>query len=170
MTKTDFFRILIKVFGLYSLIVAVFTIFPAQLSFVLMDIGILAIILILGILAFIVFIFLFLIRKPDLIIKWLKLDKGFDNDEIDFKYLETSSIIKISALIIGGILLLDNIPIFLSNSYFAFKTDIARQGLSDQQYITWGTSFINIIIGYLLLANFEKINRWFKRKEEKNEG
>ena len=170
MTKKDFFRILIKVFGLYSAIAAIFSVFPSQLSLVLYNLELLGILYILVILTFILLIFIYLIRKPDTIIKILKLDSGFDEERIHFEKLNSKNILKIAALIIGGLLLIDNIPTFLSYTYFAFKTDISGEGLAENQKIYWATSFVNIVLGYLLLTNFEKISNWYKDTEEdKNE-
>ena len=166
MTKKDFFRVLIKVFGLYSLILALFTFLPSQLSFILYEIDLIIILMVLGMLTFIVLIFVLLIRKPDTIINWLKLDQGFDEERIHFEKLNIQNIIKIAALIVGGLLLIDSIPVFLSYTYYAFKSDIAGSGLADIQNMKWATSFVNILLGYLLVANFERISRWFKSKEE----
>ncbi|MBN4051529.1 hypothetical protein JYU16_01820 [bacterium AH-315-M05] len=166
MTKKDFFRVLIKVFGLYSLILALFTFFPSQLSFVLYEIELIGILIVLGMLTFIVLIFVFLIKKPDTIINWLKLDQGFDEERIHFEKLNVQNIIKIAALIIGGLLLIDSIPVFLSHTYFAFKSDIAGSGLDNKQYTKWAISFLNILLGYLLVANFARISKWLKNKEE----
>jgi hypothetical protein len=165
MTKKDFFRILIKVFGLYSLITALFVL-PSQLSFVLYELEFIGILYILGILAFIALIFLFLIKNPDTIIKWLKLDHGFDDERIFFEKLDSRNIFKIGVIIIGGLLLIENIPSFLSFTFFAFKSDINRQGLEVGQQINWASSFLQIIIGYLLVTQFDKISSWIKAKEE----
>lgn len=166
MTKTDFFRILIKVFGLYSMITVLFTTLPSNLSIIIYDIGITGILYLLIILLLITLIFLFLIRKPDTIIHLLKLDKGFDEERIYFENLNPENIVKLAAIIIGGLLLLRNIPFFISHSYFAFKFDISRQGLNQAQMVNWAANSINIIVGYLLVANFRRIGSWVKSSED----
>jgi len=170
MTKRDFFRILIKVFGLYSLITVLFTTLPSNLSIIIYDLEIAGIIYMLIILALIALIFLFLIRKPDAIIHLLKLDKGFDEERIYFEKLNAENIVKLAAIIIGGLLLIRNIPFFISHSYFAFKFDISRQGLNQAQMVNWAANFLNIIIGYLLVAKFEKIGSWIKGSESTQNG
>jgi len=57
---------------------------------------------------------MFLIYKPDKIIDWLKLDKGFDDDRIDFQNFNNTNILKLAVIVIGGIMLIKNIPAFLS--------------------------------------------------------
>jgi hypothetical protein len=166
MTKKDFFRILIKVFGLYSIITAIFFILPSQLSIVFYDLELTSVILILTIITIIMLMFIYLIKKPDAIIKLLKLDNGFDEDRIYFEKLNSKNIVKIAALIIGGLLLIDNVPAFLSQTYFAFKTDISREEFNETQQINWATSFINMLLGYLKVTNYEKISNWLKDGED----
>ena len=48
----------------------------------------------------------------------------FDEEKIEIGNLKPTDIIKIGTFIIGGFLILDNIPAFLSHSLFAFKGEI----------------------------------------------
>jgi hypothetical protein len=169
MTKKDLFRILIKIFGLYSLIVALFTVFPSQLSFVLFDLEIWGILYILIILVFIMLIFYLLILFPDKIISMLKLDRGFDDERIDFKALGIDPIVKTAILVIGGLILLDSIPSFLSQSYMAFKSDVTGQEIEIAYQIGWATEFVKIVIGYLLLTQYQWIANWFTRVNQSSD-
>jgi hypothetical protein len=75
-------------------------------------------------------------------------------------------------IIIGGILLIQNIPLFLSITFFAFKSSTGNNHLnpvnfgSSKDYIHWGTSFINIVIGYLMLTNYNFFSRILKEKNK----
>lgn len=177
MTKKDLFRLIIKIFGLYSIITTIFSTLPSNLSFALMDIDFISIIWITGTVVVIVLLFMFLIYKPDKIIGWLKLDKGFDNDNIEFQNFNTENILKLAVIIIGGILLLKNIPAFLSHTLFAFKSSFHSELNSNRiiqygelkDYIYWLTSFLNIVIGYLMLTNYSYISKLLKKKNDKNE-
>lgn len=176
MTKKDFFRLIIKIFGLYSVILIVFTILPNTLSFVVNEFNFTGLIEIICTLGVILLFFMFLIYKPDNIINWLKLEKGFDEDRIEFQNFNGQNILKLAVIIIGGIILIRNIPTFLSNTFFAFQSsagsqlnkDVIRYG-STQNYIQWATSFLNIILGYLMLTNYNYISKILneKNKEEK---
>jgi len=167
MTKKDFFRILIKLFGLYSIISLLFIVLPSQLFAVMYEIDLIGTVLILSNLLIIVLIIKFLIMKPDIIIKLFKLDQGFDEERLYIEKLNSKNIVKIAALIIGGILLIGNMPKFLSQTYFAFKTDIRGEEFDKNQQIYWATCGLNVVLGYLILTNFEKISNWFKDEEEK---
>ena len=168
MTKRDFFRLLIKIFGLYSLIIAVFNILPQNLSFVLTYPVVESLVFLSVILMVLVLLLVFLIFKSDLIINWFKLDKGFDDERIEFGKIRSYTIVMVSVIIIGGIMLVENIPSFISNLYYTFKSDISGNEISDDSYIILGTSFFNLLMGYLLLVNHKKLGLWIKQQEQKN--
>ena len=42
--------------------------------------------------AIIIAIYIFLVNKPDLVINWLKLDKGFDDERIEFGNMDSEKI------------------------------------------------------------------------------
>lgn len=171
MTKKDLFRLIIKIFGLYSVILIMFSVFPSNVGLVISQIDFVGIVWLIGALILIILLFMFLIYKPDKIISWLKLDKGFDDDRIDFKNFNIENILKLAVIVIGGIILIQNIPAFLSHTLFAFKSS-AGNGLNDnifkfdlKDYIHWGTSFLNIILGYLMLTNYSNISKILKEKD-----
>lgn len=175
MTKKDLFRLIIKIFGLYSVISIIFSVFPSNLFMVLNKIDFVGIIWIIGSLLAVGLLFNFLIYKPDKIISWLKLDKGFDYDRIDFQNFNNTNILKLAVIVIGGIILIQNVPTFLSHTLFAFKSfvgnnlDINVFKFSLKDYIHWAISFINIILGYLMLTNYNYISRILKEKNNEKE-
>ncbi len=178
MTKRDFFRVIIKLFGLYSLILTIFTFIPANLSFVTYELNFFVVLLILGITFFIAMIYIFLIRKTDKIIDILKLDKGFDDDRIEIENFNTLNIIKLAVLLVGGFLIIDYFPEFLNHCFFAFKKSVSRNGLlsdiedvqfSRIDYFNWSISVMNLVLGYLLLTNYDRITSWLTRNDTKEE-
>jgi len=84
MTKKDFFILIIKIFGLFSVVSSLFSILPSNISFALMDFGFFSLIWIAVVLVVIIGLFVLLIFKAEKVVKLLKLDKGFDEDRIDF--------------------------------------------------------------------------------------
>ena len=83
MTKSDFFRVLIKVFALYSIILTVFSWIPSNLMYSFFELESLAILGMSLLFTFLsILIYVFLIRKTDFIIDFLKIDRGFEDDEI----------------------------------------------------------------------------------------
>ncbi len=167
MTKRDFFRLLIKIAGLYFIISAVFSTLPNNIILSVEGeadwTGILWVILTLII---VVGLFILMIYNADRIIDFLKLDKGFDDERIDFEKIETKSILKLAIFIIGGMLFIDNIPPFLSRSYFALRSTINPNDIyhfgSLHDYIYLSTNFLNIVIGYILITNYNKISKLLK--------
>lgn len=176
MTKRDFFILIIKIFGLYSIISSLFSVLPNNISFVIQNIEIIGIIWLLATALIIIGLFYLLLSKADKISKLLKLENGFDEDRIDFNGLKSLDIIKFVVLIIGGLLFVENIPTFLSHTLFAFKSSIPQgfdqayenQGLLKynrlEDYVYWISSAFNLIIGYLLIANFKKISNYLNKK------
>ena len=82
MTKTDFFRIVIKLLGLYSLIITLFNILSTDVYYVFLEFDFFLFFWVFGVVAFILFLYFLIIRNTDVIIKLLKLNKGFDDDHI----------------------------------------------------------------------------------------
>src|SRR5690625_7724332 len=110
MTKRVFFILIIKIFGLYSIITSLFSVLPNNISFVIQNIEIIGIIWLLATALIIIGLFYLLLTKADKISKLLKLENGFDEDRIDFNGLKSLDIIKFVVLIIGGLLFVENIP------------------------------------------------------------
>ena len=173
MTKKDFFRLIIKIFGLYSVISIIFSVFPSNMGFAISQIDLISIVWQIGSLILIILLFMFLIYKPDKIISWLKLDKGFDDDRIDFQNFNNTNILKLAVIVIGGIMLIKNIPAFLSHTLFAFKSAVGNdidnsviKYTSLKDYIYWATSFLNILLGYLMITNYSYISKILKEKDK----
>lgn len=173
MTKRDFFRILIKIFALYSIILTVFTWIPSNLIYTFYDFELLAILggLVFTLLAF--FIYYFIIKKTDQIIDFIKLDKGFDNPNIELGNLGTDKILMVGIIIVGGLLIVSNLSDLIQYSFLAFKNNVQSGGLNKilnnsfgTTNLNWVFSLINILIGYLLLTNYDKVVKWLKRKEK----
>lgn len=121
-------------------------------------------------------LFYLLLWKAEKISDLLKLEKGFDQERIDFGGLKSLDIIKFGILIIGGFLFIENIPTFLSHTLFAFKSSIP-QGFDQayenrgilkynrlEDYVYWVSSGLNLLVGYLLIVNFKKISKYLNRK------
>ena len=174
MTKRDFFRVIIKLFGLYSLILAIFNYIPASFSGMLAaEFSVSFSLMFIGLLIITVLIYTFLILKTDTIIRLLKIDKGFDDDNIMLGNFNETAIIKFTIIIFGGFLIIDNAPDFLYTCFVALKKEVAPEGLNFMENITfsqpidyfkWIISGVNIILGYLFLTNYDWIARRLNRK------
>ena len=159
MTKKDFFILIIKLFGLYSIITALFISLPQNLTFVFMDFGVHSIIYLTIILTVIIGLFVFLLFKSHHVVRLLKLEKGFDTDSLELGSLTTLEIVKIAVLIIGGFLIIDNLPIFIQQTLKAFYSEIQIQTIESINKWNWFVNGANILIGYLLITNLNIVSR-----------
>jgi len=121
MTKRDFFKVLIKIFGLYSAVAAAFSLLPTYIGAMLYDFNLNTIIVLLGAATVTVLILITIINGADKIIDLLKLDKNFTEDRIEIGNLKEINLLKLALLIISGHLIVTNLPSFLKQSYFALK-------------------------------------------------
>ncbi|MDC6363646.1 MULTISPECIES: hypothetical protein [Flavobacteriaceae] len=169
MTKRDFFRIVIRLFALYLLLLVIFNFIPSNISYLTFEFSMWPILIIFGSTVLMILLFLFLLRKSDNVIEVLKLDKGFDDDRIEFGNLGSLEIVKIALIFIGGFMILDHLPEFLHYCYLGFKKEISATGLSPFEapglsdfldYFRWFVSGINILIGYLMLSNLGRLTRF----------
>lgn len=163
MSKKDFFIIIIKLFGLNSLINFIFFL-PNNFSFAF-SIGktdektiiwaILSIVIMFG-------LFVLLIFNAHNVVKILKLDKGFDDNHIDFANFDLNNIVKLAMILIGGFLIINNISTFLSHSLHAFKDSAIGKPYNFYNKFKWFLSGLNILVGYLLISNYKAVSRMLK--------
>jgi len=162
MTKKDFFILIIKLFGLYSIITALFLTLPQNISFLVNDFRISAIIYVTVVLVIVVGLFILLIFKTPYLVKLLKLEKGFDNDYLEFGNLTSPEIVKIATFIIGGFLIIHNIPIFINQTISAFRSSLLLMTITPNYKWSWLVTGLNILIGYLLITNLNFVVRLLK--------
>ena len=101
----------------------------------------------------------FLIFKTQAIIRILKLDKGFDQENFQLK-VHRSTILSIATVVIGGVLLAEEIPNFCRQLYAYFvekKVPISYTVLSASK----------IIIGLLLIWNRREIVNFVELRRKK---
>ena len=165
MLHKDFFRLIIKLFGLYSLTLLLFYVVPQYVPQLLISESLYSSFTIVLIVAVPVSLFLFLIFKADLIISALKLNKGFDGEKITFGEMTGTNILQLASIVIGGLLLIDNIPTFLNRLFFLFKESLQDHETSNTEYFYFGVSVVKIVIGYLMLRNFVWVGKLLRVKE-----
>lgn len=175
MTKRDFFRIIIKLFGLYVTVIAIFSIIPSYVGLLAAQFDVSSMLMVLVLIAIVIAFIALLIFGSDKIINFLKLDKGFDEDRIELGSLKGINILKLAIIVIGGILIIDNFPIFLSQSYYALKAQVSnRESMLDAfsymqaDYFQLSVSIISIVVGYLMITNYTSISRWLLNTNKKN--
>lgn len=168
MTLRDFFRLLIKLIGIYYLIQLVIGFLPGQFSFLFSDLEysskISAFIYVLIISAVCFGVFYFLIKNPDKIINWLKLDNNYDNTEININNFNSKNIIILGLFIIGGFLIIENLTSVISYLYYDFKTNNSNYPLpkSDNKMELFISS-LNLILGFVLVIYRNNIGKYFEK-------
>ena len=159
MTNKDFFRLMIKLFGLYQFLLLIFTSLPRNLQLLFNDFfSISSIITLILITLFILAVYYVFVKKPDLIIDFFKLDKGFDNNEIAVSNLNSDTILQIGMVLIGGFLVVDNFSYFISSFITYFKISYMSENLESlkifESLILGGA---NLIIGFCLIIYRKQI-------------
>jgi hypothetical protein len=165
MTKRDFFKVLIKIFGLYSLVLTVFSIIPQNISNILFSFDFAMLLMVVASVLISIGLFVILLFKTDSIINLLKLDKGFDDELIHFGNLNNENILKLALLIIGGFLIIDHTPRFLLDAVNVFKYKINFSTIEGSKVNYYSLSFeaLNILIGYLLITNYKSISKFIDK-------
>ncbi len=167
MTKKDFFIAAIRVFGMFSLVTSVFSAIPTSISYALMDVDAISILWMMLTATAVGGLFVLLVFRADRVVRDLRLDKGFDDDRIDLGNLKSADLIKIGTFIISGLMILQNIPAFISHALFAYKSSNMRIPYGAEDKFRWAVSAINLVVGYLLLVHYEVAAKIMKAKLEK---
>jgi len=102
------------------------------------------------------------IYKTYWIIDKLKLDKGFETENIELNF-DSTKIISIAIIVIGGLLFIDNIPV-LFREIMVFSQD--KNLFKDYPKSGWIIfSFCKTIIGYLLMTNSFRIAKLIEKQK-----
>lgn len=166
----DLFRLLLKLFGTYSLVISLFTVIPQNVSsLAYMGEDILLGFWLFLILVIIIGLYLFVIFKTDLIVEKLKLDKGFDEDKIVFEKISDIEIYKFAIILLGGFLLINNLPVMISQIMYIFKANLNVSNVvfndkSIYDYFDLLITVLSVLIGYLLINNYRYVAEFFSKK------
>ena len=169
MTKRDFFVLVFKLFAVYGLILSLFTFIPSVLNYGVRFQDKSGVLLVASAGVLVLVLFILLIKQTGNIVTWLKLESGFDDERIDFQYLNAQDIIKIGTFILGGYLFIDTFPRFISNTLDAFNKDLQEQDYFKENMFIWVTNLINLIIGYLMITNLNWIGKKLSTTKKKEE-
>lgn len=167
MTKRDFFRLVIKLIALNSIIASFLAISSQFLNLHLaynellniLEIGFLSIIFLT------LFIYL-IITFTDKIIDFFKFDKGFDDDKIEINLFSNVLIIKLIIIFIGGTLIAQNFAQLFVDIVNIFKFQAYGNLILDKKpEMYWlHVRIVAIIFGIILLFNTHKIAKFLDKK------
>ncbi|PUB34393.1 hypothetical protein C8J95_10257 [Elizabethkingia sp. YR214] len=168
MTYKDFFRVLIKIVGLYFFIQTLFSFLPSQISIAFLNsdsLEIIGALLYIILIIFICFgILYFLIKNPDKIIDLFKLDKNFDNESFNIQNISSRNLITVGLFIIGGYLVISNITRFIASAYYKVKLDHSTIPLPEiGNNFTLLSSALNVFLGFVLIIYRKNIAAYFEK-------
>jgi len=150
------FRLVIKLAGLYFLFVTILPSIPMYFSLLSQNGGDLSSLLVFGVASILLLgIFVLLVFGPDIIINVFRLDKGFDTEVVDVKNYRMNEILLLALILLGGKLIIDNLPNLLSNFIFAFKSMASKNvypHFDNDSNVKIGVNILFIMIGYLMIA------------------
>jgi len=106
------------------------------------------------------------IYKTNWITDKLKLDKGFETENIELNF-DSTKIISIALIVIGGLLFIDNIPVLFREIMVFFQDKSLFKDYPKSGWLIF--YFCKTIIGYLLMTNSFRIAKLLSDKKEKNE-
>jgi len=174
MIKKDFFRIIIKLIGLYWIVTTLYAQLPYLISVFFKEFNSTYLPYALSYFVICISLFVSLVFYTDKVISLLKLDKGFDEDRIEFSNFNIGNIIKLALIIVSCILIVNNISPFINQSYNFLKLKFSMN-LSDtvsytsQNDYIWATSFVNLLSGYLILTNYPAVSSFLLKITQKKE-
>ena len=90
------------------------------------------------------------IYKTNWITDKLKLDKGFETENIELNF-DSAKIISIALIVIGGLLFIDNISVLLREIMVFFQDKSLFKDYPKSGWLIF--YFCETIIGYLLMTN-----------------
>lgn len=170
MTFTSFWKIFFKILGVW-LIVQSFTILTQLFSSIFFffteqaDSYLYLIISLFLLIIVYVTILWFFILKPEIIIKKLKLDKGFTEEKIEFE-IKQSTVLTIAIVILGGLMFVEALPSLIRNLY-----SFIQQKASFVQSPSTANLFADIVkavFGYLIMTNSDFILKFINNQLSKN--
>jgi hypothetical protein len=106
----------------------------------------------------------FLVFKTEWIIGILKLDKGFNQETIPLN-MHRSTILSISIIVVGGLLIVDQIPTFLRQLFIYIQEKRARQFNPKIEYSI--LAGVKILVGVLLITEQRLFVNLIERKRKK---
>lgn len=168
MSKNDLFTIILKIFGIYYLIYFTFQYLPSLFGIASYDVDGMIYLHITTTFACILFICFMLLFNTKRIIKWLKLDKGFDEKQFSIVSVKSTEILPIAIFVLGGYMFISNLPEFLINFYLGITKALTNKAVNayytalstEINFYNWGLSALNLVIGFLTIVYYRQVTAW----------
>jgi hypothetical protein len=169
MTTRSLFNIILKILGIFF-IKDILATLPQLLSIILyltkadtVDESIWTLVMTILILLVYGLVSYYLIFKSDLIIDKLKLDKGYDHETIPLN-IHRSTILSISIIVMGGLIIADEIPNLCRQLFAYFQEKRMTYGQTNPSISYSVLAGAKIVIGLLLIGNQRLIVNFIELK------
>lgn len=113
-----------------------------------------------------------LLFKPDMVIRWLKLEVGFDNTSVTNQIIDGIGITKAALIIISIQLMVANVGVFITQVVLSFKESVSQNaldtllGVEDHNPVNYQQliySAFSLSIGILLFTNYVRLANWIMK-------
>lgn len=167
MTVRNFWIIFIKILGIW-LVLDSLVVIPQYFSSVIYNISsgngeelvYTMALLTIGLLFYLFIIRLFILKTGWLISK-LQLEKDFNEEKIELN-IPRETVLKIACIVIGGLILVDEIPEFCRELFSFFQRKSILFEDQETKFIIF--HLVSILIGYLLMTKFSSIVSFIEKK------
>ena len=178
MTPRNLFNIILKIFGLFFIREIIWTIPQLVLSFTQFmspepyevsrnySGALLTLFTFILIITYYFLIILLLLFRTNKVIDKLKLDKGFNQPEFSFEF-SSSNILAIALIIIGGFILINEIPNLLRNIFSYYQDRSLSRGVAKVNYSSIILPAVKIILGLLIIGERKRIVAFTERMHSK---
>lgn len=171
MSYRDVFRVAIRLFGLASILYSLFTFIPQLYYYIKTEDGLITAGFALASIALFIFYY-FLILKSDSIIDALRLDKGYEKEELPLSSFSNKGLLALGIILIGCYTCIRALPDLLIESFVWFSQRVREDGsgilsfLEAKRETYVAENFVQVLIGYLLMTNFDRVANWLSPKKE----
>ena len=161
----DLFRLILKLLGLYALIISLFTFLPKAFSISELELS--SFIWIFVVSVIMLGFFIFIVFKSDMIIDLLELDQGFEEKKVSFGSVDKLTLIKLGIILAGGFLIIEKLPEFIYQTFHIMKDQpepsawqkfVGRNSPAIKPGVSLAISGLQLITGGLLLVFHNKLS------------
>lgn len=169
MSKRDFFILAIKLIGLYLVLHTIFTFIPNSLLYMTAGSDMFILILIIATSLLSLVLWLMMVYYAGDILDFFKIDRGFEEERIEFSGMDAFDVMRIGIFVIGGLMLTSKIPDFIGQIVVTFRSSNGGEPLHFTENFYLVSYGIQVLMGFFLITNYEMVAKLLFSREEKDE-
>lgn len=102
-----------------------------------------------------------LIWKASKVVKFLKLEQGFDSEEFRLNRITDKTLATLTSILFGGYYFLEALPTFINQSLSIFEAKASLNApLGKNLLYWWIVSLLQMLIGAYLVVSFKQVQKW----------